>query len=250
MSQRPAWLSGAATVARRELLAAFDSSVAYVYTLAFAWLSSSIFMNEFFLAGHAELTAYFERLPLLFCVFLPAITMRSWAEEKKTRTNEWLLTFPLRPSAVVFGKFLGAFGLFGLFLLAGLPLVAMVYSLGEPDGGRLLCGFLGSALAGALLLSLGLFCSAQSSDQIVAFVLTAVLGFFLVLTGDDRVVAVLDGLSPELGIGSLLRDHLALTPRFDGFVAGRIELGALLYFVLGSAGLLALNARQIEADRD
>jgi ABC-2 type transport system permease protein len=250
MSRSPSWLGGALIVARRELLAAFDSAVAYVYILAFAWLSSSIFMNEFFLAGQAELTRYFDSLPLLYCVFLPAITMRSWAEEKKARTNEWLLTLPLKPSSVVFGKFLGAYGLFLLFLLASLPLLAMVQVLGDPDNGRILAGYLGAALLGALLLALGLLCSAFSADQIVAFVLTAVLGFFLVLCGADRVVSILDGLAPGLAIGTFLQSRLSLTPVYAGFVAGRIDLGGLLYFVLGTVGCLALNARQVERDRD
>lgn len=250
MTAAPSWLGGALLVARRELLAAFDSAVAYVYLLAFAWLSSSIFMNEFFLAGQAELTRYFDQLPLLYCVFLPAITMRSWAEEKKARTNEWLLTFPLKPSSVVFGKFLAAYGLFALFLLASLPLLVMVQVLGEPDNGRILTGYLGAGLLGALLLALGLLCSAFSADQIVAFVLTAVLSFFLVLIGNDRVVAVLDGLAPGYALGSFLQNRLALTPVYGDFVAGRIELGGVLYFVLGCVGCLALNARQVERDRD
>ena len=73
-------------IARREIAAYFDSSIAYVYTIAFVVLANSIFMNEFFLTGTVDMTSFFDLLPFLLAFFLPAITMRLWAEEKKQRT--------------------------------------------------------------------------------------------------------------------------------------------------------------------
>ena len=111
-----AFWSGVRLVAARELGAAFDSGIATVATVALTLLASSIFMNEFFLTGTVDMTPFFDLLPLLLAFFLPALSMRLWAEEKKSRTIELLFTLPIRPLQAVLGKYLAALGLYGLFL--------------------------------------------------------------------------------------------------------------------------------------
>ncbi len=247
---RPGFARGIGLVAARELGASFDSGVAYVYTIAFALLANSIFMNEFFLAGHVDMGPWFDAMPLLLAVFLPAVTMRSWAEEKRQRTIELLLTLPLRPVQAILGKLLAALGLFGVFVLSSAPIVAMLFALGEPDAGRLVSGYLGLGLLGLLFLSFGLFLSAVSGDQITAFVLTALLAFLLVLTGDERFVAVLDGLAPNLATGSFLYDHVSVMPHYEAFARGVIALPSVLYFTGLSAAFLWLNGLLLERTRD
>lgn len=234
--------AGVRVVAGRELGAYFDSSIAYVYSIGFVVLANSIFMNEFFLTGTVDMTGFFERLPLLLAIFLPAVTMRLWAEEKKQRTIEVLLTLPFVPLQVVLGKFAAAMALFGLFVLGSLPIVAMLAWLGAPDWGLIAAGYLGLFALGALFLALGLFCSALSSDQIVAFVTSACLCFLLVLTGNERVVAVLDGLAPQLALGTWLSESLSVIPHFEAFVRGSIELSATVYFAGMSALFLWVNS--------
>ena len=241
--------AGVHVIAARELGAYFDSSIAYVFLVTSSLLANFVFTNRFFLEGHAEMTAFFELMPPLLAVFLPAVTMRLWAEESKQRTLELLLTLPIRPLQAVLGKFLAAYGLFAAFVAGSLPIVAMLAVLGDPDGGRLLAGYLGLALLGALFLAAGMFLSAFSGDQIVAFVLTALLGAFLVLTGLERIVAVLDGLAPALGVGSLLYESVAVLPRYESFVRGLVDLSAVLYFVLGTAAFLWANALVLERRR-
>jgi len=242
-ARRPTgWLTGVRLIASRELAAYFESSIAYVFAIAFVVLANTVFMNEFFIAGRADMTAYFDLMPMLLPVFLPALTMRLWAEERRLRTIETLLTLPITPLQAVIGKYLAAFGLFLILLLGSLPIVVMLYLLGPPDGGLILGGYIGVILLGAMLLALGTFLSALSRDQIVAFVLAAVFGLFIVLTGDDRVAAILDGLTPDVAIGSLLRDVISATPRYASFVRGMIEPAALVYFIGLSAALLWLNA--------
>ena len=196
--------SGVWLITGRELGAYFDSSIAYVYSIAFVVLANSIFMNEFFLTGTVDMTGFFDLLPLLLAVFLPAVTMRLWAEERKQRTIELLLTLPIRPLQAILGKYLAALALYGLFLIGSLPIVVMLLALGDPDPGLILSGYLGLIFLGSLFLASGMFLSALSGDQIVAFVTSTLLGFFLVLTGNDKVVAVLDGLVPALSLGCLL----------------------------------------------
>jgi len=147
-------------IARRELAATFDSAIAYVYAIGFVVLANSIFMNAFFLAGTADMTAFFDRLPLLLAVFLPAVTMRLWAEERRQRTIELLLTLPIRPREAVAGKYVAALALYALFLAGSLPIVVMLFALGDPDGGLILGGYMGAFLLGAQLLAVGMFLSA------------------------------------------------------------------------------------------
>lgn len=244
-----AFLAGVGTICGRELAAYFDSAIAYVYTIAFTVLANSIFMNEFFLTGHLDMTGYFDLLPLLLCFFLPAITMRLWAEERKTRTVELLLTLPIHPLQAAVGKYLAALGLYGLFLLGSAPIPLMLGALGEPDFGLIASGYLGLVAFGSLFLALGNFLSALSSDQIVAFVVTSVIGFVFVLSGNDRVVAVLDGLAPALALGTLLYESLSVMPHYGSFVRGAIELSSVLYFALFTGLFLWANALVLEKNR-
>ena len=232
---------GIRLVTRRELGAYFDSGIAYVYTIAFVVLANSIFMNDFFLTGTVDMTGFFALLPLLLASFLPAVTMRLWAEERRQRTIELLLTLPIRPSQAILGKYLAALGLFGLFVVGSLPIVVMLFSLGRPDAGLIVSGYLGLFLLGGLFLAAGMFLSALSGDQIVAFVVTTVLAFFLVLTGNDKVVAVLDGLAPGVAPGTFLRDGVSAIPHYEAFVRGSVDLASIVYFVATSAVFLVLN---------
>lgn len=243
------FLRGVLVIAGRELGAYFDSAIAYVYGIAFALLANSIFMNDFFLVGRAEMTPFFEFLPLLLVFFLPAITMRLWAEESQKRTVELLLTMPIRPIQAVLAKYLAALGLFGLFLATSLPIPIMLLALGEPDLGRIAAGYLGLLLFGAAFLALGLFTSALTKDQIVAFVLAVTIGFLLVFTGDERVVTVLDGLAPELAAGTLLYEHLSALPPYERMVSGLLEPSGVLYFTGLAAAFLAINAVLLEVRR-
>lgn len=234
-------ISGVGLIASRELGAYFDSSIAYVYTIAFVVLANTIFMNEFFLAGRVEMAAFFDLAPLLLAVFLPAVTMRLWAEERKTRTIEMLLTLPIVPLQAVLGKFIAAVVLYVLFLVGSLPIVVMLMVLGTPDLGMIAGGYLGLVLLGSMFLSFGMCLSAITGDQIIAFVLSAVLAFFFVLTGDDRVVAVLDGMAPVLSIGTVLYEAVSVVPRYESFVRGMIELSSLAYFLLMISLFLWIN---------
>lgn len=243
------WIGGSLVVARRELGAYFDSSIAYVYTIGFVVLANSIFMNEFFLTGTVDMSGFFEKMPLLLAVFLPAVTMRLWAEERKTRTIELLLTLPIVPLQAVLGKFLAAMALFALFLLGSLPIVAMLGWLGSPDYGLILSGYLGLLALGSTLLALGLFLSSLSADQIVAFVSSACVCFLLVLLGNPKVVAVIDGLAPKLAAGTFLSESISVVPPFEAFVGGRVELAAVVFFAGTSALFLWINAVALQKRR-
>jgi len=241
--------AGCGRIAARELGATFDSLIAPVATIAFTLLANSIFMNEFFLRGTLDMTGFFDLLPLLLAFFLPALSMRLWAEEKKSRTVELLFTLPIRPSQAVLGKFGAALALFGLFLASTLPIPVMLEVLGAPDRGLIVSGYLGLAFFGALFLAFGGLLSALTSDQIVAFVASTLLGFAFVLTGEERVASVLDGLFPGLALGSFLREHISVLPPYGEFVRGVVRLSSLVYFGLLSGLFLWATALVLGRER-
>jgi len=244
-----AWAGGTATVFRRELSAYFDSPIAYVVAASFLALTGAIFMNGFFLSGRLEMTAYFDVLPFVLIAFVPAITMRSWAEERSLNTIELLLTLPLSHGQLVVGKFLAAFAFYLLTLAASAPIVLMLMALGSPDLGLIAGGYVGAALLGGLLLAVGLFASSLTTDQIVAFVFGALLGFAFVMSGHERVVEVLDGLARNLRPGSWIRDALSALPHYDTMTSGVILGGSLLYFVLLTIFFLFMNALMVRRSR-
>ena len=232
---------GSLVVYRRELGAYFDATIAYVYASVFLGLSCSIYMNSFFLNAKLEMTSYFDALPFLFIPFIPAMTMRLWAEERSQRTFELLLTLPLQPAQIVVGKYLAALSLLAIVLCGTLPIPVMLFWLGDPDLGTVFGGYVGSLLLGGLFLSFGLFVSGLTRDQIVAFVLAALLGALFVLSGQERVVEVLDGLEPAWAIGTFLYESLSVIPHFEAFLNGVIGLGHAAYFVAMIAFFLFMN---------
>lgn len=243
------FLTGIRLIAGRELAAAFDGPVAYVYLTAFTLLANGIFMNEFFLAGTADMRGWFALMPLLLAFFLPAVTMRLLAEERRQRTLELLLTLPVVPAQAVLGKFLAAFVLYLVLLSGSLPIVVMLAVLGEPDLGAIAAGYLGLLGLGAMFLAFGLFLSSVSADQIVAFVSSTLLGFLFVLTGQDRVAAVLDGLLPAWRPGTLLRDGFSVIPHYEAFVSGTLPLSAAFYFAAFTGLFLWLAGVVLERHR-
>lgn len=225
----------------RETGAYFDSSIAYVHLSAFLLLAHGMFMNSFFLDSVLELGEYFQVLPFLLALFIPAITMRAWAEERAQGTFETLLTLPLRSFEVILGKYLAALLFYLLALLGSFPLVLLLFSLGEPDTGLLAASYLGAVLLGALFLSLGLLISSLTREQIVAFVGTTFACALLLLSGHDKVVEVIDGLAPTLQAGTWIADSFSVLPRYQAFLGGLVQASDLAYFGLLTVFFLCLN---------
>lgn len=242
-------MSGVRVVLARELGAYFGSSIAYIYASVFLLLAHSIFMNNFFLANVLELTEYFRALPFLLALFVPAITMRSWAEERAQGTLELILTLPLRASEIVLGKYLAALVFYFAVLAGSLPLVGMLTWLGDPDLGLIFASALGAGFLGAFFLALGLFISGLTREQIVAFVLSTFACALLVLSGQQQVVEVLDGLQPTWQLGTWLADSVSVLPHYESFCRGVIALGDVGYFTLLSAFFLVMNQITVQREK-
>ncbi len=247
-------------VFKRELKAYFTQPIAYVtmggflliagflYYLTFRWflgvsfeaMRNPAFAQELDL-GTMVVGGTLSTIGVVSVFTLPLLTMRLWAEEKRNGTVELLLTFPLRDSDIVLGKFFAAWGLYGLLLLLTLCYPLLASGFGALDPGPILAGYLGTLLLGAALLSLGFLCSTWTENQIVACA-TAWAGFlFFWLVG--HVAEFVGGR-----LGTLLR-HLSFAEHHENFVKGVLETQDIAFFVLFSLFCLFLTLRSIETTR-
>lgn len=174
-------------IARREFSSYFNSPIAYIAITVFlilaglqffyGFLTLNSFGGEagFFENNEASLRLFFEGIPVLFTVFLPAISMRLMSDEKRSGTLELLVTLPVRDRDIILGKYLASLMFLGVTLILTLPYTITIFWLGNPDLGPMVGGYLGLLLIGAAYLSLGLMTSTWTKNQIVAFILGALL---------------------------------------------------------------------------
>lgn len=243
------FLQGTRVVLDREVAAYFDSSIAYVYAAVFLLLSSGIFMNGFFLESILDMGAYWASLPYLLALFVPAITMRSWAEERSQGTFELIMTLPLRSFQIVLGKYLASLAFYLCVLAGSLPIVVMLFLLGKPDPGPIASSYLGGILLGSFFLAVGLFVSGLTREQIVAFVVATFACAILVLTGEEKVVEVLDGLAPRWQPGTWLYESVSVMPHYESFCRGVVSLGDAAYFVVLGGAFLVMNEITLKLHR-
>jgi ABC-2 type transport system permease protein len=224
---------------KRELAAYFNSPIAYIFIIVFLVLNAGLFMTPFFLQGQADMRGLFSNLPLFLIFFIPAISMRLWAEDKRSGTFELLMTLPLRAADVMAGKYLAALVFYMIALAGTLPIPIMLALLGNPDGGAIVAGYLGAILIGALYLSVGIFVSGLVRDQITAFILGMIVCFFFFLVGIGPVAATVDGW--VAGLGSFMQQAFGLLPHYESMQRGVILLGDLSWFISLTVIFLILN---------
>ncbi|MDX9973715.1 MAG: Gldg family protein, partial [FCB group bacterium] len=237
-------MKSALTIFRRDLSAFFTSPIGYIFMIVFLLMGVGLYITSFFTFPVADMRSYFSNLPILLCVFLPAVTMRIWAEERKENTWEMLLTFPMKAWQLVIGKFLAVLAFFTLTLVATLTVPLMLAVLGDPDGGAIFGGYLGTFLLGAFFLAVGIFISGLCRDQIVAFVVTLLACFLIFLLGTNFISAYIDGVFP--GLGSRLAMFVGMLDHYNAFVRGVVEIADVFYFVAWTAIFLFLNMLFIE----
>ncbi len=228
-------------IGKKEFRSDFSSPIAYIFITSFLALSGCLFFRLFFLENTASLRNFFGFLPWLLLIFVPAISMRLWAEERKLGTLELLLTLPVKDYQVVIGKFLASFAFLSLTLILSFPLPVIVAGLGEPDPGPILGGYLGALLLGGAYLSVGLFVSSLTENQIVAFIIGVLTCFTLLVIGEQFVLfAIPRALVP-------LFQYLGLGYHFDSICRGLIDSRDLIYYLSVIGFFLYLNVRTVES---
>lgn len=218
---RPIW-----TIAKRELSAFFDSLIAYIIIglfLGFSGFFTWLYSNDVFIVGQASLQTFFSVASWTLFFFIPAITMRMIAEEKKTGTLELLLTKNVTDRQVVLGKFLAAFLLVGIALSATLIYPITIANIGNLDNGAVICGYLALILMSMAYTAIGLFASSITNNQIVAFMLALFIGLFFHII--FRVLAY-----NFTGFFGELFDGLSLMSHFESISRGVVDSKDLVYF--------------------
>jgi ABC-2 type transport system permease protein len=233
------------TIARKELRSYFLSPVALIFLAVFLVATLVIFFTQskFFVRNLADVRPLFASLPVLLIFLVAAVTMRQWSEEQKMGTLEILLTLPLKTRDLVFGKFVAGMILVALALALTLPLPITVSMLGELDWGPVFGGYIAALLVAATYMSIGLCVSARTDNQIVALMITALVGALLYAIGTDWVAGTFGGTTGELlrGIGS--------GSRFASIERGVLDLRDLAYYGSLTAFFLLLNMQFLEAKR-
>ena len=221
-------------VARREIGTFFDHPTAYILVVAFLGLGLFLTFRTLYAAGIATMRPFFDMLPWLFAVFIPAMTMRSLAEERRSGTLEWLLAHPLGEAEVIAGKFIGNW-IFALIALAGsVPTAVGLLMVSEADAGIMVAEYIGAGLLAAQGVAVGLWASSLTRNQITAFMVAASVSFFLVLIGTP---VVLIGLPPTLGAAV---SRLSVVGHFTNVARGVVDLRDIIYFLSTTALFLVL----------
>ena len=236
-------MSNVLTIARKELAAYFNSPIAYIVIVLYLVVTSVFFffLQGFFVIGTAWLRPFFGLLPWTLVFFVPPITMRLFAEEKKLGTIEVLMTLPVRDHEAVLGKFLGSYAFVATMIGLTLSLPLTVRWLGHPDPGPIIGGYVGALLLAAAYVAVGLFISSLTENQIVAFLVAAVVLVALVLVGAPGVLAWV----PDVAVPFF--SYLSLQTHFDSLGRGVIDSRDVLYYVSAVAFFLTLTVWSVES---
>ncbi len=217
---------------RRELASYFATPVAYVFIVIFLVLAGAFtfYLGGFYERNQADLIPFFTFHPWLYLFLIPAISMRLWAEERKTGSIELLLTLPVTMVQAVVGKFLAAWAFAGIALALTFPLWITANYLGDPDNGAIVAGYIGSLLMAGSFLAIGSCISALTRNQVIAFILTVVICFLLLLAGFPLVLEATGALLPQFLVDAIA--SLSFLTHFNSISKGVIDLRDLVYFGL------------------
>ncbi len=246
-------------IAHRELRSYFASPIAYIvlgfFALLFGWFYVGIldwFVRQGMQMGmgmgpqslnvnQQMIRPLLLNMTVVFLFLLPLITMRTYAEEKRSGTIELLLTSPLTDVQIVVGKFLGALGLYAAMLLISMIHFALLFAFGQPEWKPLVTAYLGLLLFGGCFIAAGLFISSLTRNQIVAG--AATFGVFLLLW-------VIDWIGESLGPNAAaVLKYMSMTEHLDDFIKGVVDTKHLVYYVSFIAFGLFLTVRSVDSER-
>jgi ABC-2 type transport system permease protein len=246
-------------IAHKELRAYFASPIAYVvigfFALVFGFMFASV-LNWFLTQGmqmsmgmgpqnlnvnQQMIRPLLLNMTVVFLLLLPLITMRTYSEEKRSGTIELLLTSPVTDFQIIMGKFLGALGLYAVMLAVTLIHFGLLFLYGNPEWKPLLTAYLGMLLFGACFISIGLFISSLTKNQIIAGAVT--FAVFLLLW-------VVDWIGPALGPSAEdVFKYLSMTGHLDDFIKGVIDTKHVVYYLSIIIFGLFLTARSVDTER-
>jgi ABC-2 type transport system permease protein len=226
----------------KEFRSYFMSPIAYIFITVWLVLMHGLLFwaTGFLVIGQADLRDFFGLMSIVLVFFVPAISMRLWAEEMKLGTMELLMTFPVRDWEAVVGKYLAALSIIGLAIILTLPLPILVSAFGNPDWGPIIGGYIGALLLSAAYLAIGAWTSSTTSNQIVSFII-ALLILLVASLGLDWVRQ----FSPSWLAGWL--SYFSLRTHFDNIARGVVDIRDIVFYLSVIGFFLYLNVRSVES---
>lgn len=236
-------------IIKRELAAYFATPLAYVFIVIFLAMSGALtfFMGAFFERGQADMTSFFTFHPWLYLFLIPAVSMRLWAEERKTGTVELLLTLPTPTWTIVFGKFIAAWAFIAIAIAMTFPLWITVNFLGEPDNGVIVASYIGTLVMAGAYLAIGSCLSAVTKNQVIAFIISSVVCFLFLMSGLELVQSFFQGWAPEFVLDALR--SLSFLTHFNTIIRGVIDLRDVIYFASMIGVFLYANTAIVDLTR-
>jgi ABC-2 type transport system permease protein len=246
-------------IARKELRSYFASPIGYIFLGFFALLYGYFYatMLDYFVSQGMQMAQFggqqpvnvnqmmirplLQNVTIVLLFFGPMVTMRSYAEEKRSGTIELLLTSPVSDTEVIVGKFLGAWALWGIALLISLVHIALLFRYGTPEWKPILTGYLGLLLMGGCFISAGLFISSLTKNQIVAGVVTFAVFLFLWII---NWIGSFSGPTVDK-----VTQYLSIVQQYDDFAKGVIDTSHLIYYASFIALGLFLTAKSVDSER-
>jgi ABC-2 type transport system permease protein len=242
-------MKGIYSVFKRELAGYFNTPLAYIFIVIFLFLTGifTFYLGNFFSRGQADLKPFFMFHPWLYLFLVPAISMRLWAEERRSGSIELLLTLPISLWTAVLGKFLAAWAFTTIALACTFPMWLTVAYLGAPDHGVILASYLGSILMAGGYLAIGSAVSALTKNQVIAFVVSVVICFLLTVSGAPMVLDVFTAWAPQVLVNVVA--SFSFLSHFQAIMDGVIDLRDLIYFATVIAFWLFANLVIVEAKK-
>ena len=233
----------------RELKGYFRTPLASIFLLVFLALSSGMtfFLGRFFERDQADLTAFFSWHPWLFLVLMPAIGMRLWAEERRSGTIELLITLPVTNTQLVVGKFLASWIFTLIALILTMPIWITVNYLGEPDNHVILISYFGSWLMAGAFLALTSCLSALTKNQVIAFIISSISGFVLIMAGFNLVLSAVRSWSPNWITETI--SSMSFLSHFSRIQMGVFDLSTLVFFISMIILCLWINVQLVQVKK-
>ena len=230
----------------RELKGYFRTPLASIFLLVFLALSSGMtyFLGRFFERDQADLTAFFAWHPWLFLILMPAIGMRLWAEERRSGTIELLMTLPVTNTQLVIGKFLASWIFTLIALILSMPIWITVNYLGNPDNNVIFISYIGSWLMAGAFLALTSCLSTLTKNQVIAFIISSISGFILVMAGFGLVLSAVRSWAP-IWLTETIRS-MSFLSHFNRIQMGVFDFSTLLFFVSMIIFCLWINIQLVQ----
>ena len=235
------------TLFKREFRGYFATPLALVFIVIFLMLTGifTFYIGRFYDDyQRADLGPFFDFHPWLYLFLVPAVSMRLWAEERKTGTVELLMTLPITMWQAVAAKFLAAWAFVGIALALTFPMWLTVNYLGEPDNGVILASYIGSFLMAGAYLAIGACISATTKNQVIAFVITVVGCFLFILAGFPVVTNFFGAFTPDVVVETIA--GFSFLTHFDAITKGVIDLRDIVFFASLIGCFLFANAVIVE----